>query len=253
MVMDGRPPHFAAARQAGRVVPAAAVLTCAVVMAGGTTAITPSVLWAPKFGFGPVITAALALAALSILGIALAGGLTILLIPRVPSGAATGLITATATSSIAEIVPGRKGEAVLVTAANVDGLSLGTIAADLLAQFVQAPTPTVFWRHLDVCAVASIAWPTVPETSSRRARGPPRIRRPSGMSRVRLFPAGGVLVAAPSGVNGSFSSLTPAFLRDDLGISTWAAPCSSVHCRLGSSHRRPSCDVALGQPCQPLE
>src|SRR5690242_13857561 len=250
MVMDGRPPHFAAARQAGRVVPAAAVLTCAVVMAGGTTAITPSVLWAPKFGFGPVITAALAL---STLGIALAGGLTILLISRVLSGAATGLITATATSSIAEIVPGRKGEAVLVTAANVDGLSLGTIAADLLAHFVQAPTPTVFWRYLDVCAVAGIAWPTVPETSSRRARSPPRIRRPSGMSRARSFPAGGVLVAAPSGVNGSFSSLTPAFLRDELGISTWAASCSSVHCRLGSSHRRPSCDVAPGQLCRPLE
>ncbi|WP_433251747.1 hypothetical protein [Actinomadura nitritigenes] len=68
MVMAGRPSHFAAARQAGHGVLAAVVLIYAIVMAGGTTTMTLSVLWAPKFGFGPVITAALALRALRTLG-----------------------------------------------------------------------------------------------------------------------------------------------------------------------------------------
>ncbi|MGI5158746.1 MFS transporter [Microbispora sp. CA-102843] len=258
MVMAGLVPHFATARQAHHVVPAAAVvLIYTVVMAGGTLTIPLYVLWASKFGFGPVTTTlvfiayvigvvgtllvsgslsdaigrcpvlalALALTALSTLGFALANSLTILLISRVVSGAATGLITATATSSVAEIVPGRKTAAVLATAANVGGLSLGTIAAGLLAQFVQAPTRTVFWCYLVVCAVASIAWLAVPETSDRRTGWQPRIRRPAlppGASRARSFLASGVLVAASSGVNGFFSSLAPAFLRDDLGISNLA-------------------------------
>lgn len=244
--MAGRPPHLATARQAHQVVPAAAVvLIYTVVMVGGTLTIPLYVLWASKFGFGPVTTTlvfiayvigvvgtllvagslsdaigrrpvlalALALTALSTLGFALANDLTILLISRVLSGAATGLITATATSSIAEIVPGRRTAAVLATAANVGGLSLGTIAAGLFAQFVQAPTRTVFWCYLVVCAVASIAWLTVPETSDRRTRWQPRIRRPAlppGASRARSFLASGVLVAASSGVNDS-----PAGHRND--------------------------------------
>ncbi|MCO5997019.1 MFS transporter [Actinoallomurus rhizosphaericola] len=258
MVMTRHPPHSATARRAHHAVPAAAVvLIYTVVMAGGTLTIPLYVLWASKFGFGPVTTTlvfiayvigvvgtllmagslsdaigrrpvlalALALTALSTLGFALADGLTILVISRVLSGAATGLITATATSSIAEIVPDRKTAAVLATAANVGGLSLGTIAAGLLAQFVQAPTRTVFWCYLAVCAVASIAWLTVPETSDRRTRRRPRVRRPalpSGTNRARSFLASGVLVAASSGVNGFFSSLAPAFLRDDLGIANLA-------------------------------
>lgn len=66
MLMAGSPPHFATARQAHHVVPAAAVVLIYTVVAGGTQA----------------------------------------------------------------------------TAANVGGLSLGTIAAGLLAQSVQAPTRT---------------------------------------------------------------------------------------------------------------
>ncbi|MDL4816593.1 MFS transporter [Actinomadura opuntiae] len=258
MVMTGRPPHLATARRADHVVPAAAVvLIYTVVMAGGTLTIPLYVLWASEFGFGPVTTTlvfiayvigvvgtllvagslsdaigrrpvlalALALTALSTLGLALVNGLTVLLISRVLSGAATGLITATATSSIAELVPGRKAAAVLATAANVGGLSLGTIAAGLLAQFVRAPTRTVFWCYMVVCAVACIAWLTVPETSDRRTRWQPHIRRPAlppGPSAARSFLASGVLVAASSGVNGFFSSLAPAFLRDDLGVSNLA-------------------------------
>ncbi|MEU7365686.1 MFS transporter [Streptomyces hygroscopicus] len=232
-----------------------------VVMAGGTLTIPLYVLWASQFGFGslttvivfiayvvgvvgtllvagslsdavgrrPVLALSLALTALSAVGFALADGLTVLLISRVLSGVATGLITATATSAIAELVRGRRTAAVLSTAANVGGLSLGVVAAGVLAQCVTAPTHTVFWCYLATCAVAGVFWLVIPETADgaagRTVRWQPRIRRPvlpDGASRVRSFVASGVLVAASSGVNGFFSSLAPAFLRDDLGVSNFA-------------------------------
>ncbi|WEP00500.1 hypothetical protein A6P39_004135 [Streptomyces sp. FXJ1.172] len=83
----------------------------------------------------------------------------------------------------------------------------------------------MFWCYLAVCAAAGIAWLKVPETSVRRTRWQPRVRRPAlprGAGRARSFLASGVLAAAASGVNGFFSSLAPAFLRDDLNISNLA-------------------------------
>lgn len=91
----------------------------------------------------------------------------------------------------------------------------------------------MFWCYLATCAVAGVSWLGIPETADKSAdkdgdrttRWRPRIRRPvlpDGASRVRSFVAAGVLVAASSGVNGFFSSLAPAFLRDDLGVSNFA-------------------------------
>ncbi|MDO0929659.1 MFS transporter [Streptomyces sp. TG1A-8] len=260
MIRARRPPCIETARRARHAPPAGAtavVFLYTVVMAGGNLTIPLYSLWASQFGFGPVTTTlvfiayvvgvagtllvagslsdaigrrpvlalALALAALSTLGFALAEGLPVLLASRVLSGMATGLVTAAATSSIAEVVPGRKTASVLATAANVGGLSLGVIAAGLLAQFAPAPTRTVFWCYLAVCAAAGIAWSAVSETAGSGTRWQPRIRRPafpSGAGRARSFLASGVLAAAASGVNGFFSSLAPAFLRDDLGIANLA-------------------------------
>ncbi|MFD7669192.1 hypothetical protein [Streptomyces sp. NPDC059788] len=111
------------------------------------------------------------------------------------------------------------------TAANVDGLSLGVIGAGLPAEFVPAPTRTVFWCYLGVRAAAGFAWPTAPETAGPRTHRRPRVRRPArprGAGRACSFAAGGVHVAGASGVNGFFSSSAPAFARDDLGISNLA-------------------------------
>ncbi|MBO3682118.1 MFS transporter [Streptomyces sp. NEAU-YJ-81] len=258
MIMAGYPADLTAQRHAHRVLAVGAIaFVCTVVMAGGTLTIPLYVLWASQFGFGPLTTVvvfiayvvgvvgtllvagslsdaigrrpvlalSLALTALSTLGFALADGLTVLLISRVLSGVATGLITATATSAIAELVRGRRTAAVLSTAANIGGLSLGVVAAGVLAQCVTAPTHTVFWCYLATCAVAGVSRLVIPETADRTACWQPRIRRPvfpNGASRVRSFVASGVLVAASSGVNGFFSSLAPAFLRDDLGVSNFA-------------------------------
>ncbi|AEW98257.1 MFS transporter [Streptantibioticus cattleyicolor] len=258
MVTAGYPAHRPARRHTHRALAVGAVaFVYTVVMAGGTLTIPLYVLWAARFGFGPLTTVvvfvayvvgvvgtllvagslsdaigrrpvlalSLALTALSAVGFALADGLAVLLVSRVLSGVATGLITATATSAIAELVRGRRTAAVLGTAANVGGLSLGVVAAGVLAQCVTAPTHTVFWCYLGMCAVAGVCWLVIPETADRTAAWRPRIRRPvlpDGSSRVRSFVASGVLVAASSGVNGFFSSLAPAFLRDDLGVSNFA-------------------------------
>ncbi|WP_236259229.1 MFS transporter [Streptomyces hygroscopicus] len=266
MTLARYPADLTARPHAHRVLAVGAVaFVYTVVMAGGTLTIPLYVLWASQFGFGslttvivfiayvvgvvgtllvagslsdavgrrPVLALSLALTALSTVGFALADGLTVLLISRVLSGVATGLITATATSAIAELVRGRRTAAVLSTAANVGGLSLGVVAAGVLAQCVTAPTHTVFWCYLATCAVAGVFWLVIPETAvpsadgtaGRTVRWQPRIRRPvlpDGASRVRSFVASGVLVAASSGVNGFFSSLAPAFLRDDLGVSNFA-------------------------------
>ncbi|MHC3472832.1 MFS transporter [Streptomyces sp. 7R007] len=262
MITAGHPAHLTARRHThGMLAVGAVAFVYTVVMAGGTLTIPLYVLWAARFGFGPLTTVvvfiayvvgvvgtllvagslsdavgrrpvlalSLALTALSTVGFALADGLTVLLISRVLSGIATGLVTATATSAIAELVRGRRTAAVLSTAANVGGLSLGVIAAGVLAQSVPAPTRTVFWCYLAACAVAGASWPVIPETAAesadRTAWRRPRIRRPvlpNGAGRTRSFVASGVLVAASSGVNGFFSSLAPAFLRDDLGVSNLA-------------------------------
>ncbi|MFD7991456.1 MFS transporter [Streptomyces mexicanus] len=270
MIVAGHPTDLTPQRHAHPVLAVGAIaFVYTVVMAGGTLTIPLYVLWASQFGFGPLTTVvvfiayvigvvgtllmagslsdslgrrpvlalSLALTALSTLGFALADGLTVLLISRVLSGVATGLITATATSAIADVVRGRRTAAVLSTAANIGGLSLGVVAAGVLAQYVTAPTHTVFWCYLATCAVAGVSWLVIPETAEkstdrtagrtadRTACRQPRLRRPvlpDGASRVRSFVASGVLVAASSGVNGFFSSLAPAFLRDDLGVSNLA-------------------------------
>ncbi|GAA1165629.1 hypothetical protein GCM10009654_23160 [Streptomyces hebeiensis] len=178
MIMAGCPADRTAQRHAHRGLAVGAVaFVCTVVMAGGTLTIPLYVLSASQFGFGPLTTAvvfiayavgvvgtlvprpvlvvagsmsdaigrrpvlalSLALTALSTLGFALADGLTVLLISRVLNGVATGLITATATSAIAELVRGRRTAAVLSTTANIGGLSLG-VAAGVPAQRVTAPT-----------------------------------------------------------------------------------------------------------------
>ncbi|MFE0801220.1 hypothetical protein [Streptomyces sp. NPDC058812] len=80
---------------------------------------------------------------------------------------------------------------------------------------------------------------------------------PNGASRAGAFVASGVLVAASSGVNGFFSSLAPAFLREDLGVSDFAvigvasARCSSARCWRGSSRLRSFRDATSERPSWP--
>jgi MFS family permease len=224
----------------------------AALMLGGTLPIPLYTLWAPKLGFGPLtttlifaaytvgtITALLTLAHLSdqtgrrpmlLVAIAsivvstalflVADSVIVLLLARLVSGAATGIITATATAGLHELDNGGDGTRSVRTAtlANMGGLGLGPILAGVLAQTVGDPTRTVFWVYLALLIPVVVAIWLLPETVSQPHR--PRLqlhrpRLPAESGRAR-FAQAAVLMFVAFSILGLFSSLVPAFLGDVL-------------------------------------
>jgi MFS family permease len=209
-------------------------------------------LWGPKLGFGAFTTtlvfaaytvgtiiALLTLANLSdqagrrplLLGaigaIAVATGLflladsvVVLLLARVISGLATGVVTATATATLSELDDGpsggRSGRA--ATLANMGGLGLGAIIAGVLAQFVADPTHTVFWVYLLLLVPAAVAVWLLQETVDEPHRPHLQVHKPLLPIRGRRarFAYAAALTFVAFSIAGLFSSLVPAFLRDVL-------------------------------------
>jgi MFS family permease len=224
----------------------------AALMLGGTLPIPLYTLWAPKLGFGPLtttlifaaytvgtITALLTFAHLSdqagrrpmllaaIVSIVVSTGLflladsvVVLLLARLVSGVATGIITATATAGLHELDNSADGTRSVRTAtlANMGGLGLGPILAGVLAKTVGDPTRTVFWVYLALLVpVVAAVW-LLPETVTHPHRPrlqlhPPRLPARSGRAR---FAQAAVLMFVAFSILGLFSSLVPAFLRDVL-------------------------------------
>jgi MFS family permease len=149
-----------------------------------------------------------------------ADSVVVLLLARLLSGVATGIITATATAGLHELDTGADGTRSVRTAtlANMGGLGLGPILAGVLAQVVGAPTRTAFWVYLALLVpVAAAVW-RLPETVSHPHR--PRLqvhrpRLPAASGRAR-FTQAAVLMFVAFSILGLFSSLVPAFLRDVL-------------------------------------
>jgi MFS family permease len=224
----------------------------AALMLGGTLPIPLYTLWAPKLGFGPLTTtlifaaytvgtigALLTFAQLSddtgrrpmllvaIVSIVvstalflLADSVVVLLLARLVSGAATGIITATATAGLHDLDKDADGTRSVRTAtlANMGGLGLGSIVAGVLAQTVGDPTRTVFWVYLALLVpVVAAVW-VLPETVSHPHRPRPQLHRPrlpvrSGRAR---FAQAALLMFVAFAILGLFSSLVPAFLVDVL-------------------------------------
>lgn len=183
-------------------------LIFAALMLGGTLPIPLYTLWAPKFGFGaltttlifaaytvgtimalltlanlsdqagrrPLLLAAIASIAVSAALFLVADSVVVLLLARLVSGAATGVVTATATAALHEIDEDAGGTRSVRTAtlANMGGLGLGAILAGALARSVGDPTHTVFWVYLALLIpVAAAVW-LLPETVSQPH--PPRLQ-----------------------------------------------------------------------------
>ncbi len=224
----------------------------AALMLGGTLPIPLYTLWAPRLGFGPLTTtlifaaytvgtiaALLTFAQLSdqagrrpmllvaIVSIVvstalflLADSVAVLLLARLISGVATGIVTATATAGLHDLDGAADGTRSVRTAtlANMGGLGLGPIIAGVMAQAVGDPTRTVFWVYLALLApVVAAVW-LLPETISHPHR--PRVqlhrpRLPARSGRAR-FAQAAVLMFVAFSILGLFSSLVPAFLRDVL-------------------------------------
>jgi MFS family permease len=229
-----------------------------VIMLGGTLPVPLYVLWEPKMGFGllgvtvvfavyvvgtlaallgfgdlsdhfgrkKVMAGAIVTAAVSTAIFLVADSIGVLIVARIISGVGVGFMTGTATAALAELAGpgGQRRAAVTASAANLGGLGLGSLIAGLFAQYVGAPTHTVFWVYLGLTGLALIALLAIPESVNqpdRVFRVHLRIGVPAGMGLLMLGACLGVFAAFT--LLGLFSSLVPTFLRGVLGISNLAA------------------------------
>ena len=165
-------------------------------------------------GRRPVLAVALGAAALSTLAFIFAPDEWVLLVARILSGLAAGLMTGTATAMLTELSPaaGRRSS-LAATAANMGGLGLGPLFAGLLAQYAPHPTTLVFEVYLAVLAVAVLCLRFVPETVLARRRPTVRLAGLGIPERGRgQFIAAGVAAFAAFALLGLFSSLVPSFI-----------------------------------------
>lgn len=139
------------------------------------------------------------------------GGLPLLVVARILSGASAGVFTGTATAALAGA--GRTPRAALFAAlANLGGTGLGPLVAGVLTRWVALPLQTVFAVHLVLIAVAVAAVAAVPETvhpAGHRRLSVQRLRVPH-QARPAFIPAAAGF--AGFAVSGLFVALTPAFL-----------------------------------------
>ena len=229
------------------------------VMLGGTLPVPLYAFWGPKFGFGaftttlifavyalgtvvallflaslsdhvgrrPMLLIALGAAVLSTVLFVSAGSVAMLLVARFVFGLSTGVFTATATATLAELSGSDRSRlaATIATAANAGGLGLGALAAGVLAQTTSDPTHVVFWIYLAALVPAFVAILATPETVADRNRPDGWIRRlelPEDHVDRRAFFGASIAVFAAFAVAGLFSSLVPAFLQDDLDVGNHA-------------------------------
>ena len=165
-------------------------------------------------GRRPVLAVALGAAALSTLAFIFAPDEGVLLVGRILSGLAAGLMTGTATAMLTELSPasGRRSS-VVATAANMGGLGLGPLFAGLLAQYAPHPTTLVFEFYLGVLVVAALCLRFVPETVLARGRPTVRFAGLGIPERGRgQFIAAAVAAFAAFALLGLFSSLVPGFI-----------------------------------------
>jgi MFS family permease len=170
-------------------------------------------------GRKPVLAAALAFSALSTIVFILAPNVEVLIVGRILSGLAAGLMTGTATAALTELVPATASRraSLVATAANMGGLGLGPLIAGLFAQYAPHPTTLVFEVYLAVLAVAGLCLLLVPETVSPRQRPALRFAGLGIPERGRSeFIAAGVAVFAAFSLLGLFAALAPTFLGNVL-------------------------------------
>jgi MFS family permease len=172
-----------------------------------------------------VLLPGLALAALSALAFLAADGLALLLVGRVLSGLSAGIFTGTATATLVDLAaPQRRGKATLVAAiAIMGGLGCGPLLAGLLSQSAGSPLRLTFWVDLALLVPAAIAIWAMPEPVVARSR--PRLR-PQALrvpAEVRAtFVQAALACFAGYAVLGLFTAVTPAFLAQELGVTSRA-------------------------------
>lgn len=178
-----------------------------------------------QIGRRRVLLPGLALAALSAAAFLLAHGLALLLVGRILSGLSAGIFTGTATATLVDFAtPERRGRATLVaTIANMGGLGAGPLLAGLLSQWAGWRFGLAFCVDLALIAVASIGVWAMPEPVEPRRH--PQLR-PQALTVPRemrtTFIDAALAGVAGYAVLGLFTAAAPAFLGQDLGVTSRA-------------------------------
>jgi MFS family permease len=167
----------------------------------------------------------LALSALSAVCFLISGGVVLLLAGRVLSGLSAGIFTGTATATLVDLAPpGRRGRATLVAAmANMGALGSGPLLAGVLSQWAGSPLRIAFWVDLALLVPAAIGIWAMPEPVARTSRPrlwPRALRVPREMRST--FTQSALAGFAGFAVLGLFTAVAPAFLGQELGVSSRA-------------------------------
>jgi hypothetical protein len=168
--------------------------------------------------------------------VALAAAVTLLTWPQLPgllvgrllTGIAIGLMASTATAYLADLhraehpgAPGSKTPGLVATAANLGGLALGPLVAGILAQWAPDPltTPYVVFGALLLIALLLIL--VSPETVDRELQAELRPAKFALQRGTATTFAGAAAVGFVAfAVMGLFSSLGAVIIRGDLGITS---------------------------------
>ena len=168
----------------------------------------------------------LALSALSAVVFLVADDLALLLVGRVLSGFSAGIFTGTATATLVDLAdPERRGRATLVaTIANMGGLGLGPLLAGVLAQWAGSPLRLPFWVDLALVALVAVGVWAMPEPVAKPRRARLRLDVPGVPGDMRpLFIRAALAAFAGFAVLGLFTSVAPALLGEELGVTSHAA------------------------------
>jgi MFS family permease len=194
---------------------AVGVIAALLLFGGASDAIGRRLVLLPGLGFS----------ALSAGAFLLANGLGLLLAGRLLSGLSAGIFTGTATAALVDLAPdAHRGRGTLMaTMANMGGLGCGPLLAGVLAQVLGSPLRLTFWVDLGLLLPAILGVVAMPETVARdhdaRVR-PQALRVPAEIRRE--FVRAALAAFAGFAVLGLFTSVSPAFLGQVLGIRSHA-------------------------------
>jgi MFS family permease len=182
--------------------------------------------WSDALGRRPMLIAAVGACAASDVGYLFSRNLPMLIVARLISGLATGLIAGTATATMVDLAPPqlRVRASMTALAANMGGLTAGPVVGGVFAEYCPEPTHLVYAVHLIVLAVmvgvVLFAVPSRPRTrgASLRPIGlmvPPEVRAdfwPAAMGGGLGFAVGGLLNAVAGLYLGHLAGIHNPFL-----------------------------------------
>ncbi|MEV6374903.1 MFS transporter [Micromonospora musae] len=208
--------------------PVAVTIAFAVMVAGAAFGFGTLGHLSDRFGRRRIIAPALVVAIVAALVLMLWPDLPGLILGRVLTGIAVGLMASTATAYLtdlyAEAYPQRTGSRVPVlvsTVANVGGLALGPLLAGTVAQWLPAPLVTPYLLLAAIMVVLLLLVLSTPETVDRLAQGrsrPDRFTLRPG--RATLFGSAAAVGFFAFALLGLFSSLGAIMVRGQLGITS---------------------------------